>query len=406
MGFLKNLFRKETKQAGQENSGYIYATELTGGQLPIYSNAYRDNIYEAPIVVQAVELIASEMKKAKPIHIQSTQSDIKVMASSINRVLKRPNPLMTISDLIERMVFDYYKNSNVFVYPVWDGLKLIALYPIYPVTTEYRQYVNSPDVYIYMRFADGSDLLTKYDDIIHIKRRYISGLEGTPMDIYKPVQLDEQLLESVLKNSRTSVNGIVKYGTIADQKLLDENVKKFEQNLQNGKSGILGLSGTTDYIPVTRQVQMIDAETLKFSDYKVLRNLGVSVEMLNGTATVEQKQSFYDRTIEPLMVTFGDAFTKTLLTEEAFYSGQSITFTLTDGALMSPNQKTEMVNILMPAGILMANEIRVLMGLQPLKELEGVRMVSLNWVNAAEDPRSSDTKLIKTEEGNKDDEQA
>ena len=63
-------------------------------------------------------------------------------------------------------------------------------------------------------------------------------------------------------------------------------------------------------------------------------------------------------------------------------------------------------SILMPAGILMANEIRVLMGLQPLKELEGVRMVSLNWVNAVDDTRSSDTKLVKTEEGNKDDEQA
>lgn len=400
MGFLKSLFKKETQQTGQQNNGYSYATELTGGQLPIYSNAYRDNIYEANIVTQAVELIAGEMKKAKPVHIQSTQSDIKVMASSINRVLKRPNPLMTISDFIERMVFDYYKNSNVFVYPVWDGLKLTALYPIYPITTEYRQYANSPDVYIYMRFADGSTLLIKYADIIHIKRRYIQGLEGTPMDIYKSVQLDEQLLESVLRSSKTTINGIVKYGTIADQKLLDENVKKFEKTLQEGKSGILGLSGTTDYIPVTRQVQMVDAETLKFSDYKVLRNLGVSVEMLNGTATVEQKQAFYDRTIEPLMITFGDAFTKTLLTDEAYYSGQSITFAITDGALMSPNQKTEMVNILMPAGILMANEIRVLMGLQPLKELEGVRTMSLNWINANEDTRTAE---IKKTEGKEND---
>lgn len=406
MGFLKNLFRKETQQTGQQNNRYSYATEITGGQLPIYSNAYRDDIYQANIITQAVELIAGEMKKARPVHIQSSQSDIKVMASSINRVLKRPNPLMTISDLIERMVFDYYKNSNVFVYPVWDGQRLVALYPIYPVMTEYRQYQSSPDVYIYMRFADGSDLNIRYDRIVHIKRRYIRGLEGAPMDIYKPVQLDEQLLESVLKNSRTSINGIVKYGTIADQRLLDENVKKFEQSLQEGKSGILGLSGTTDYIPVTRQVQMVDAETLKFSDYKVLRNIGVSVEMLNGNATPEQRQAFYDKVIEPLLISFGDAFTKTLISDEAFFSGQNITFMLTDGSLLSPNEKIKLVETLLPTGIMMANEIRTLLGLQPLKELEGVRMVSLNWVNAAEDPRSSDTKLVKTEEGNKDDEQA
>ena len=401
MGFLKSLFKRETKQTGQEDAVFSYATELTGGSLPIYSSLYADNIYEANTVTQAVELIAGEMKKAKPIHVQSTNSDIKVMASSINRVLKRPNPMMTTSDFIERIVFDYYKNSNVFIYPMWDGLKLTALYPIYPTKTEYRQYAGSQDTYIHMCFADGSTLLVKYADIIHIKRRYIKGFEGTPMSIYKSVQLDEQLLEGVLKNSKTSINGVVKYGTIADQKLLDANVKAFEQSIQNSTSSILGLSGTTDYIPITRQTQMVDAETLKFSDYKVLRNLGVSVEMLNGTATTEQKQAFYDRTIEPLMVTFGDAFTKTLIADEAFFSGQSITFAITDGALMSPTQKTEMVNTLMPAGILMANEIRVLMGLRPLKELEGVRMVSINWAHAGDEQAIETKKLEGNEDENK-----
>ena len=41
-----------------------------------------------------------------------------------------------------------------------------------------------------------------------------------------------------------------------------------------------------------------------------------------------------------------------------------------------------MINILSPTGGLFENEKRVALGLKPLPELEGLRYMSLNWINA------------------------
>ena len=49
---------------------------------------------------------------------------------------------------------------------------------------------------------------------------------------------------------------------------------------------------------------------------------------------------------------------------------------------LSVEQTIEMINILSPTGGLYENEKRVALGLKPLPELEGLRYMSLNWVNA------------------------
>ena len=49
---------------------------------------------------------------------------------------------------------------------------------------------------------------------------------------------------------------------------------------------------------------------------------------------------------------------------------------------MTVQQTLEMINILSPTGALFENEKRVALGLRPLPELEGKRLMSLNWVDA------------------------
>ena len=49
---------------------------------------------------------------------------------------------------------------------------------------------------------------------------------------------------------------------------------------------------------------------------------------------------------------------------------------------MTVDQTLKMIELLAPTGALFENEKRVALGLQPLPELEGVRLMSLNWINA------------------------
>ena len=49
---------------------------------------------------------------------------------------------------------------------------------------------------------------------------------------------------------------------------------------------------------------------------------------------------------------------------------------------MSIDQKIKMVELLSPTGSLFENEKRTIFGLMPSPELEGKRLMSLNWINA------------------------
>ena len=124
----------------------------------------------------------------------------------------------------------------------------------------------------------------------------------------------------------------------------------------------------------------MDAETLKFIDEKILRHFGVPLCILTGDYTKEQYEAFFQKTIEPIIISMSDAFTKAMFTQREKAFGNKIKFFPKNLIFMSTEQTLEMVRLLGDSGALYENEKRVAFGLQPLPELAGVRMQSLNYV--------------------------
>ena len=120
---------------------------------------------------------------------------------------------------------------------------------------------------------------------------------------------------------------------------------------------------------------------LKFIDEKILRQFGVPLCILTGDYTKEQYEAFYQKTLEPLIISYSQAFTRVLFTDREQSYGNKIEFYPKDLIFMSVNQTIEMVTLLSNTGALYENEKRRAFGLMPLKELEGKRYMSLNWVD-------------------------
>ena len=158
-------------------------------------------------------------------------------------------------------------------------------------------------------------------------------------------------------------------------------LKELEQKLQNSESGFLPLDITSEFIPITRDVQLVDEATLKFIDEKILRHFGVPLCILTGDYTKEQYEAFYQKTLEPLIIAMSQGFTRSLFTPRERSFGNKIQFYPKDLIFMSVDQTLEMVRLLGDSGSIYENEKRVAFGLRPLPELEGVRMQSLNYVN-------------------------
>ena len=211
------------------------------------------------------------------------------------------------------------------------------------------------------------------------------NLYGQPDNdaLLKTLDLNHTLLQGVSKVMKSSfaINGVVKYNTMLDDGKMDVAIEQLEKHLANNESGFLPLDKKGEFIPLKNNIQMVDSTTLKFIDEKILRHFGVPLPILTGDYTKSQYEAFYQKTLEPLIIAISQAFTKSLFTPTQIGFGNKIVFYPHELIFMDTNQKLEMVRMLGDSGSLFENEKRKAFGIQPLSELAGVRMQSLNYVN-------------------------
>ena len=392
MGWLSNLFKKETPTQTK------YA-EVMSGYAPIFSQ-FGTNIYASDVVQQAINCIVSEMKKLRPEHIRENGNDIIPVASDLQTVLNNPNPRMTTSEFLEKVTWLLFLNYNAFIVPTYyewrdkDGKvkrKYDGLYPITPTQVDFIEDAGNR-LFVKFRFNNGQEYTVKYSDVIHIKYRYsvndfMGGNESGQPDndaLLKTLELNHQLLQGVSSAMKSSfaINGVVKFNTMLDDGKTEAALKELESKLKKSESGFLPLDLKSEFIPIKKEIQLVDATTLKFIDEKILRHFGVSLPILTGDYTKEQYEAFYQKTLEPLIISFSQAFTKTLFTEGELSHHNKVMFYPKELIFMSVDQTIEMVTLLSNTGALYENEKRVAFGLRPLAELEGKRYMSLNWVDA------------------------
>lgn len=374
----------------KQKQGLSYARMLNN-YTPIFSQ-FGSNIYASDVVQQAINCIVREMKKLDPQHLIKKGGDITPVYDEIQAVLENPNSLMTTTDFIEKIVWQLFFNYNSFICPTWDKAgKLNGLYPLQPVQVDFLQDA-SETYFVKMTFANNYNCTVKYADVIHVRYNYSvnefmgGNVNGQPDhgSLLKTLELNNTMLEGVAKALRSSfaINGVIKYNTILDNDKAERALKELTKALQNNESGFMPLDLKGEFIPFQRQIAMVDSATLKFIDEKILRTFGVSLPILTGDYTKEQYEAFYQKTLEPLIKSLSQAFTKSLFsTRESNGYGHRIMFYPKDLIFLTTAQKLEMIRLLGDSGGLFENEKRTLMGLKPLPELEGVRRQSLNYVD-------------------------
>lgn len=372
--------------------------DMLSGYTPLYSQFGQD-IYASDVVQQAIMCIVSEMKKLIPSHIRQMDIDVTPVKGNVQNVLNFPNETMTTSDLIEKMIWNLFFNYNSWLIPtydIWydkDGLMkkhYTGIYPVQPTMVEMQQDMNGK-LYVQLSFANGFKTTLPYEDVIHIKYKfsvddYLGGNNfGQPDNsaLLKTLDLNHELLNGVASAMKSSfaINGVVKYNTLMDDGKTEKALKELEAKLKSSSSGFLPLDLKAEYIPIKHEIQLVDADTLKFIDEKILRHFGVPLCILTGDYSKEQYEAFYQKTLEPLIRSISEAFTRTLFTQREKSFGNKIQFYPKDLVFMSVDQTLEMVRLLGDSGSIYENEKRVAFGLRPLPELTGVRMQSLNYVS-------------------------
>lgn len=392
MGWLDKFFRKQPK-----NSRFAPTLD---GYAPIFSQ-YGTNIYASDVVQQALSCIVDEMKKLHPAHVRKSGNDVVPVASRLQEVINNPNPLMTTSEFIEKIMWMLLLNDNAFVLPTYytwvdpnTGVEKRYFESFYPLNPTQVDFIEDASGRLFVKFWfwDGSTTTIPYDDVIHIRYRYslneyMGGNRfGQPdnKELLGTLDLNKTMLDGIAKamNASYAVNGVVKYNTLLDDGSTLNSVKELERKLKNSESGFLPVDLKAEFIPFPRDIKLVDEATLKFVDGKILRTWGISLAILTGDYNKEQYEAFYQKALEPLIISISQAFSKKVFTSRERSFGNDIKFYPKDLIFMTTTQKIELVNLLSPTGALYENEKRTMFGLMPLTELEGKRYMSLNWVDA------------------------
>ena len=372
--------------------------DINGGT-PIFSQFGQD-IYASDVVQQAVSCIAQEMKKLRPAHIRDDGTGVyAVKKGDIAKILNKPNQFQTTADFLESITTLLFLNYNVFIIPtyyewyddnsqyhkVYDGL-----YPIVPTQVDFIEDAAG-QMYTKFTFENGKSYLINYRDVIHWKFRNSSNLlmggdkSGRPNHnaLLQTLALNHELLQGVSKAMKATyaVNAVVKIPTVMGKEKSENAIKELNEKLKNSESGLAAIDMKAEYIPIKKEVKLVDKDTLEFIDQKILRTFGVPLPILTGDYTKAQYEAFYQKTIEPLIISLSQVLTDKLLSDGERSHGNMIKLYPKELIFMSMSETLEMIRLAGDSGGLYENEKRTALGLMPLEELNGVRMQSLNYAN-------------------------
>ena len=303
-------------------------------------------------------------------------------------------------DFIEKIFWQLFLNYNSFVIPTYE-LKIdkdgnsykdyTGLYPVQPKQVDFLQDLTG-ELFVKFSFANSYETTLKYNDVIHLRYRFSvnefmgGNTFGQPDNkaLLKTLDINNTLIEGVAKALKSSfaVNGVVKYNTIIDDGTMKDNIKELEMKLKSNEGGILPLDLKNEYIPIIKNPKIVDAETLKFIELKILRNFGVSLPILNGDYTKSQYEAFYQKTLEPLIIVISQAFTKTLFTYREKSFGNQIKFYPDELIFMETGQKIELFDKLIDSASCWKNEFRTAFGMRPDPAFVGQLAMSSNKTNA------------------------
>lgn len=380
--FLQPKKRREQRKFAQ----------MLNGRMPIFSH-FGTNIYASDVVQQACFCIVQEIKKLTPRHVRRAGSDVEPVAGRLQAVLDAPNAVMTTADMLERIAWAYLINYNAWIIPARDKAgKIEALWPVNPVRVTYIEDAGGR-LAVTLEFEDGTESTLLYSDLIHVRSHYFANdymggdANGQPDNtaLLDTLEINNTLMQGVAKALKSSyaVNGVVKYNTMLDDGTMQANIDALTERLQNNESGLMGMDLKGEFVPIKKEIKLVDKDTLEFIDSKILRHFGVPLPILTGDYNPEQLAAFYQKTIEPFVVAIAQAFTKGIFSRQEIGHNNAIEFYPEELIFMSTAQKLEMVRLLGDSGALFENEKRRIFGMQPLPELVGRRVQSLNYVDTS-----------------------
>ena len=156
-----------------------------------------------------------------------------------------------------------------------------------------------------------------------------------------------------------------------------------EKQLAESKYGVAYMDGTEKITQINRPLDTGLQEQIKELTELLLSQLGVTLEILNGTANSDTMTNYYNRIIEPIMTAISEEFIRKFLTQTARSQRQSVQFFRDPFKLVPVDKMADLADKFTRNEILTSNEVRQIVGMLPSQDPSADELRNKN-ISAAE----------------------
>lgn len=166
----------------------------------------------------------------------------------------------------------------------------------------------------------------------------------------------------------------------AKMRQAEDRRKNIEAQLESGaKYGIAYIDSTEKIIQLNRPVENTLWNQAKELKEELFAQMGITMEILNGTADEKTMLNYYSRTIEPIMSAIVEEIERKWISKTAQTQGQAIRFFRNPFKLIPVGELAEMSDKFTRNEIMTSNEIRTkAIGLPPSKDPKANKLVNSN----------------------------
>lgn len=166
-----------------------------------------------------------------------------------------------------------------------------------------------------------------------------------------------------------------------------------EEQLEKSDYGIAYIDGTEQVVQLNRPMENTLSARVKELQDTLYSQLGITEEILNGTASEETMLNYYSRTIEPLLSAITDEFKRKFLTKTARSQGQSIWFFRDPFKLVPISKVADIADKFTRNEIMSSNEIRAIIGYKPVDDPQANELRNKN-LNQSTDENTPDPAMV------------
>lgn len=166
----------------------------------------------------------------------------------------------------------------------------------------------------------------------------------------------------------------------------EQRRKDLEVQLTGSKYGIAYTDGTEKIQQLNRPLENNLLKQIEYLTNELYAQLGLTPEVMNGTADEKVMLNYFNRTIEPLVQAISEAMKRTFLSKTARTQRQSIMYFRDPFKLVPMEQLAEIVDKFTRNEVLSSNEIRAAIGIRPSKDPKADKLINSNMPQPPEAP--------------------